>query len=65
MEWKPVKDAPSKKLLILYFPSRVNRRGQVELAPMYKVDYYPVFIPRKPTHFMPLPAPPQDRKSGE
>lgn len=52
-EWQPIETAPSGVTMILYFPT--DRR----LAAMIKVDRYPVYYPRQPTDWMPLPEPPK------
>jgi hypothetical protein len=49
--WQPIETAPKGDELLLYFP------GHKYLPPMMKVDRLGN-VPRKPTHWMPLPEPP-------
>jgi hypothetical protein len=52
-EWQPIETAPKDEWIILFFPANKNLREMV------RVDVYPVTFPRQPTHWMPLPAPPE------
>lgn len=62
--WQPIETAP-KGRHILYFPAQRDSRGRNLLMEDIRVDYYPVHYPRKPTLWMPLPAPPQDAQDRE
>lgn len=56
MEWQPIETAPEDyRELLLYFPKQVGRNA---LPAITKVERYPCGYPRKPTHWMPLPEPP-------
>lgn len=48
--WEPIKTAPSGEEIVLYFPPEPHR------AQLVRVDFYPPHYPRKPTHWLPLPA---------
>jgi hypothetical protein len=52
--WQSIDSAPNGQC-ILYFPSSGGRNI---LGEMIKVDHHPVYYPRKPTHWMPLPSAP-------
>ena len=61
MKWQSISMAKSDgKSKVLYFPPQKNSCGQVLLGIYYKVDTNPNPIPRKATHFLSLPAPPED-----
>lgn len=57
-KWQPIESAPNGEL-ILYFPPERTRRGDVKFGGMIKVDRFPVYYPRQPTHWQPLPLPPE------
>ncbi len=44
---------------VLYFPPEADSWGVVKLGVYYKVATNPDPIPRKATHYLPLPAPPE------
>lgn len=52
--WQPIETCPRGEA-ILYHPPETGRNAK---CAMVKVDRYPTSYPRKPTHWMPLPAPP-------
>jgi hypothetical protein len=52
--WLPIETAP-KGLVILYYPPTT---GRSPLRFMIKVDHADSTPHRKPTHWMPLPSPP-------
>ncbi len=56
MTWQPIETAPKGKMVILYFPRIIGRNA---LSEMIRVEPYPVSYPRQPTHWMPLPTPPE------
>lgn len=60
-EWQPIETAP-KNLVILYFPAAGSLRGtnKPALGPMICVGFVADTPYRKPTHWMPLPAPPKE-----
>lgn len=60
--WQPIETAQSGRH-ILFFPLERGRFGEVSHPPRTVVDHYPVSYPRKPTHWMPLPPPPQEGAS--
>lgn len=60
--WQPIETAPSGNELVLYFPEQLGRNAHTSMA---RVDFHPVHYPRKPTHWMPLPAPPVACEPGE
>ena len=55
MNWMPIDTAPKGRELILYFPASERRAWGATT----RVDVYPVYYPRQPTHWMPLPEPPE------
>ena len=57
MEWQPIETAPEGEKVILYFPAIPMR--SFTFGERITVDYCPVTIPRKPTHWMPLPPSPE------
>lgn len=58
-DWKPIETAPMGKELVLYFPPLPSPRGAAAgLGEMMRIELYPVTYPRKPSHWMPRPAPP-------
>lgn len=58
MEWQPIETAPKGQVL-LYFPAKVvGAYSQSTLPVMIKVDRAEAFPNRRPSHWMPLPAPP-------
>ena len=59
-DWQPIETAPSEEVL-LYFPPVEKLRKELCLRAMYKVGHAGVHPHRKPSHWMPLPAPPEDR----
>jgi hypothetical protein len=62
MDWLPIESAPKdNRDLILYFPYLPNRKNG-GLSPKVTIECYPVPFPRQPTHWMPLPPPPQAAK---
>ena len=62
--WQPIETAP-KGRHILYFPAQRDSRGRNLLMEDIRVDYYPVQYPRKPTLWMPLPAPPRGADTAD
>lgn len=60
-DWQPIETAPKAMMLILYFPPL---GGKNALNEMIRVDRYPVGYPRQPSHWMPLPLPPNAPSSG-
>ncbi len=62
MDWQPINDKTPRGQLLLYFPEEIGRNAQPE---MIKVDMHPVYYPRKPTHWMPIPPRPTDKESGD
>ena len=62
MNWQPINwNKPPKGLVLLYFPPEGeirNRPGHPRLEAWIKVDHASAGA-RKPTHFMPLPPPPE------
>ena len=59
--WQPIETAKADgEWKVLYFPPETDRRGVERLGTYYKVDTSPNPVPRKATHWMPLPAPPED-----
>ena len=64
MDWQPIKTAP-KGDVILYFPKVWNeRRREFTHSAMMKVGFAAEYPFRKPTHWMPLPAPPTPNKEA-
>jgi hypothetical protein len=62
--WLPIETAPKDEVL-LYFPKAIQgAHRQSFLPPMYRVGRVSDTPNRKPTHWMPLPAPPaaQEKK---
>ena len=57
-EWRPIETAPNDTVL-LYFPALKRGTPETWLRPMMKVDH-PRCTTRKPTHWMPLPNPPEE-----
>lgn len=57
--WQPIETAP-KGLVILYWPASKPAQGHPSntLAPMIRVDHVGSTPNRRPSHWMPLPAPP-------
>lgn len=55
--WQLVNESTPKGQLLLYFPAS-DKNGRNHQVEMIKVDLHPVHYPRKPTHWMPLPAAP-------
>lgn len=54
-EWQPIKTAPKGELL-LYFP---KIEARLPLSPMIRAGRVVDYPHRKPSHWMPLPEPPQ------
>lgn len=65
-EWMPIETAP-KGLVLLYWPATKPARGHPgnTLEPMMRVDRAGATPNRPPTHWMPLPSPPTDRRTPE
>lgn len=61
--WRPIETAP-KGLMVLYFPAHGSLRGtsMPALQPMIRVGHATETPNRKPTHWMPLPPPPDAAK---
>ena len=57
-EWQPIETAPDEEVL-LYFPPVERLRKELCLRAMYKVDHAGLFPNRPPSHWMPLPPPPE------
>lgn len=54
--WQPIATCPESGVeAVLYFPAE----PKAQLSAMTRVDFYPCRYPRKPTHWMPLPAGPK------
>jgi hypothetical protein len=62
MKWQPIETAP-RGLVLLYWPASKPARGghaSNSLPPMIRVDYSGSTPNRPPTHWMPLPEPPDE-----
>lgn len=61
MSWQPIDSAPRGPLVILYWPATKPSRGHLgnSLSEMIRVDRVGSTPNRQPTHWMPLPAPPE------
>jgi hypothetical protein len=57
-EWRPIESAPKGELLI-YWPAVEGRNAKI---PMIRVDHANSTPFRKPSHWMPLPPPPEEAK---
>jgi hypothetical protein len=57
-DWQPIETAPEGRPALLFFPA--NNRRVMSLGAMMRVGTVLDFPARKPTHWMPLPEPPQD-----
>jgi hypothetical protein len=59
--WQPIETVPKyRSELLLYFPAKIiGAHRQYKQPAMMRIDFYPVDYPRQPTHWMPLPEPPQ------
>lgn len=57
-EWQKIDTAPNDYTMkLFYYPE--EPKGRILLPHMIRVDFCST-IPRKPTHWMPLPPPPED-----
>ncbi len=56
-EWQPIETAPTGKEALVYYPA--EKSGRMMLKPMMAVIRVPSTAPRQPTHWMPIPEPPQ------
>lgn len=57
MEWQPIETHDGRRSqCVMYFPPDENHH----LSAWITVESYPSPFPRKPTHFIYLPAPPQE-----
>ena len=61
MSWQPIETAPKGELVILYWPPCETTRGRDGYThqAMFRVDRVGLTPFRLPTHWMPLPEPPQ------
>ncbi len=59
-KWQPIETAKSDgKSKVLYFPPKEDMEGRNLLGTYYMVSTNPDPVPRKATHFLLLPAPPE------
>jgi hypothetical protein len=58
MNWQPIETAPKKGEVILYWPKVIKPRGSV-LYEMIQIGHPHGTPNRPPTHWMPLPSPPE------
>ena len=63
MDWQPIETAPRDGAAVLVYDENLT----YEIAYRYRAEwrYGPKGYSCKPTHWMPLPAPPKDRPSEE
>ncbi len=57
-EWRPIETVP-KTVVMLYFPAvKEDSRGRGGHIEMMRIDHASAYPHRHPTHWMPLPEPP-------
>lgn len=56
--WKPIESCPEGTMAIRYEPEQRNRHGQI--SNHARIVISDGRYPRKATHWMPLPKPPQE-----
>lgn len=62
MEWRPIETAPRGVNVIRYEPEERNRHGRESLHA--RIIISSGTYPRLASHWMPLPAPPQEKDHG-
>lgn len=58
MNWQPIETAPQTGEVLLYWPTKVKGRNSI-LYEMIRIGNVNGTPHRPPTHWMPLPEPPQ------